>query len=1421
VELKKETFVKEKRHPFAQDAYSIIQSLADGFLRADTDGYITIANNAIAVMCGYSSPREMVGMHMKNLYVHPEERAAMLNELRHGGMVINFTLELYRKDGSTFWSLNNIKALFDDQGTLIATEGVIRDITDIKKTEEALKRSNRILSSIRKVNRLITQETDQDTLLNEICTILTENRGYHNAWIALIDKDRKLDAFYSSGFAGEETQLITFMESHGITRCARQALESETVVTITTPASTCSDCPIAHLYQNRGSLSAPIIHRSKRFGIITASVPHEHLDATDAQLFQGIADDIGLALHSIEQLHRQQAINQQLAASEQQLQAMNQQLEASNQQLQASESSLRNNLFELNERLKEMQCISSLAEIVNRSTTIEEILSQTVELIPPAWQHPEHTVARISFDQREYTTPEFQCSITSQQAHIQINGATRGTIEVCYLIPDGETSIEPFLPEEATLIQSIARFVSNAIEKILFVDEIVARDAQLQSANQQLQASEQQLQAMNQQLTASNQQLTSSEQQLRAANQQLTANEAALKQALATSQKQRKANLILLHDITVASEALKAEVNQRKQTELQLRIMQERLQLALRTTHATVFEDDFITGEMICTPEMFIHYGYGIDEIPTSIEAFAQLIHPDDMSIVMRALDTHIKDKTPQYFAEYRIKDKAGEWKWIDGRGRITQWTEQGEPHIMIGISRDIHASKLITEQLRISESRYRRAQEIGHVGNWEYNIQTTQFWGSDEAKRIYGYNPDHHTFSTEEIERCIPERERVHQALIDLIEHDTPYDLTFEIYAHDTGESKFIRSIASLERDIYGAPLQVTGVIVDITQLMQTHTALQDSTALLREAQKIGQMGSWKITLEDLHITWSDEVYDIFGVAAGEFDETYDAFMEYVHPQDREYVHNTFFEAVERKQTHAEVEHRILHTDGTVRYVYQKCLNLFNEQGDIYASIGIVQDITERKAREEKLNKLLHEQNVLLKNDPSFIIYKDTHNNIIRVTDTVAKLTGMAREEIEGKPSAQIYPSMAEKYYQDDLEVIESGIPKLNIIEELPAVDGSKKWLLTNKVPMKDAQGTITGIIVFSTDITDLKSTQDELEQREAMLRDAQRIGRIGNWMMDITTRTVYMSEEMYELIGLEHTAASLEVSTHQPYYTPESWDRFQNAIAHARDTGQKYEIEVEFSELNPRYRYAIARGEPIYTESTLTGMKGTLQDITESKLSHLQIESSLREKETLLSEIYHRTKNNMQLISSLLSIQARQYKEPVSRKLIEQLRMKIDAMALAQKNLYKSEDLSQINLKPYIIELSQLVQSRYLHDALQVEHIYHLDGIYVNLDTVTSLSLIITELLTNAYLHAWPQEGKGTLTITLTREKEAISITIQDNGVGLPADFDMEIHKGLGLRTVFMLAINQLNGTLDHEVNEGLLWKITYRDDLYTRRV
>ena len=221
-------------------------------------------------------------------------------------------------------------------------------------------------------------------------------------------------------------------------------------------------------------------------------------------------------------------------------------------------------------------------------------------------------------------------------------------------------------------------------------------------------------------------------------------------------------------------------------------------------------------------------------------------------------------------------------------------------------------------------------------------------------------------------------------------------------------------------------------------------------------------------------------------------------------------------------------------------------------------------------------------------------------------------------------------------------------------------------------------------------------------------------------------------------------------------------------------------------------------------------------LHDITEHKRAEDQIKASLREKEVLLLEIHHRVKNNLQIVSSLLNMQARNAKDKDTIEILSESRDRIITMSLIHSQLYESKNLSEINMKGFMDKLLvQLLQISPVQDV-KITPIVHACDCSLPISIAVPVGLIVNELLSNASKHAFADRKEGKIEVSLTASEDGkINLTVSDDGVGLPPGFDIDESKTLGLRLVKILAEDQLQGNIEVTSDGGATFRIEFDMD------
>ena len=191
-------------------------------------------------------------------------------------------------------------------------------------------------------------------------------------------------------------------------------------------------------------------------------------------------------------------------------------------------------------------------------------------------------------------------------------------------------------------------------------------------------------------------------------------------------------------------------------------------------------------------------------------------------------------------------------------------------------------------------------------------------------------------------------------------------------------------------------------------------------------------------------------------------------------------------------------------------------------------------------------------------------------------------------------------------------------------------------------------------------------------------------------------------------------------------------------------------------------------------------------MTDFTDRKQAEETLHASLREKELLLGEIHHRVKNNMQVISGLLDLQARSSGNPELTVMLNESQRRIRSMALIHEKLHGSKDFARIDLADYVRTLSQELLQSYKINPGEIDLIVQTDSsnVYVDINKAVPCGLILNELISNALKHAFPGDGPGELRIIIHETKNTeIEIIVRDNGLGLPYNFDIHQARTVGL--------------------------------------
>ena len=400
---------------------------------------------------------------------------------------------------------------------------------------------------------------------------------------------------------------------------------------------------------------------------------------------------------------------------------------------------------------------------------------------------------------------------------------------------------------------------------------------------------------------------------------------------------------------------------------------------------------------------------------------------------------------------------------------------------------------------------------------------------------------------------------------------------------------------------------------------------------------------------------------------------------------------------------------------------------------------------------------------------------------------------------------------------------------------------DGEYEWFKVIGRPIRDEAGRIVRWFGTALNIETLKrveaSLQNALAETDLLLAqigvERQRLKTIlhqlpsGVLIAEAPSgRVTYANKYALEIYGPDYPRGGAEtyLEKWQPYYPngqPFDFDRLPmvRALRGQTTTGEEIRFrkhgEGEWVDLE-------ANGAPILDRKgrVVEGMV-TLIDITDRKKREVElrdsaarIQASLKEKEILLKEIHHRVKNNMQVISSLISLQADELRSTSMENTFKELSHRVQSMAMVHEKLYQSGDLARVDFADYVRSLLDYLWRAYGTASSGIRLVMDLEPVFLSIISAVPCGLILNELVTNAIKHAFSGRAEGEITVSLRGDANSrICLRVSDNGIGLPEGFDWKQSPSLGLRLVRMLS-GQLRAEAEASRGEGTEFAITFKE-------
>lgn len=746
----------------------------------------------------------------------------------------------------------------------------------------------------------------------------------------------------------------------------------------------------------------------------------------------------------------------------------------------------------------------------------------------------------------------------------------------------------------------------------------------------------------------------------------------------------------------------------------------------------------------------------------------------------------------------------------------------RGDIHRLICTYYDITERKAAEEVLRESREDLDRAQTVGQIGWWRLDTRKNILTWSDENHRIFGV-PKGTPLTYEAFLAIVhPDDRRYVDTRWQAGLRGEPYDIEHRIVAD--GRVKWVREKAYLEFGHEGQLRGGFGITQDITARKLAEEALRESEAKYRNlfenmAEEVhfwklvrdeaGNIETWRLvdanpptlkswgreTVEEIRGKTADE---IFGPGATEH---YMPVVRKIMTEGVPYSFEDYFPNLDKHFRFTSVPF-----------------------GEYFITTGA--DITPIKKAQEALRRSEARWNAAIESFAEGAIIATEDEQVIYWNPAARDMHGFTRPD-EGLEPLEKTPITFQLWTPDGSHMLEldewpmrrikRGESVRNLELRVRRPDQGWEKIFSYSGAMVDTAGDERLIFLTCHDLTELRKAEWALRESEERFRQvAESLPQLV-WACAADGPCDYLSPQWVRYTG-KSEAEQLGYAWLEQLHP----DDRQRTIAQWQATsakGDHFEIEFRIRRYDGAYRWFRTMAVPLRDErGHVVKWFGSNTDIDDMKQaeealreSEERIRASLAEKEVLLKEIHHRVKNNMQVIASLVSLQANDSDDPSMRAVLREVSHRVRSMALVHEKLYQSENLARVEFARYTESLLHYLWRAHGRAASAIELALDLEPVSLSVTTAVPCGLILNELVSNALKHAFSGRGGGVVRVSLRGDAQGqLRLSVRDNGTGLPAGFNWREARTLGLRLVQMLA-GQLHATVEVSSDEGTEFAVT----------